>query len=126
MITFFKRQLNENYFKGFIDRDETQLFYDSHLTPKSLSPSVPIIQINFQNQVDENGRIKVRFRIATMALVFFGLLCGLIAYLIFRSDNVDGVLTTSFALASIYAILLIFYRAALTSFKAEIEKIDRK
>ena len=27
IVTLFKSKLNENFFKGYIDKDETQLFY---------------------------------------------------------------------------------------------------
>lgn len=124
MVTFFKSGLNERYFKGFIDKDETQLFYYSDFFSRSFSPSLPVIQINFKNQVDTSGQIEIKFRLVSFALIAFGLVNGLILlFSIVNSDKINTIpllAAISFLVFS-YGFLLFYYRSALTGFKKEIK-----
>ncbi len=128
MVTFFKDRLNEKYFKGFIDKDETQLFYFSDFFPKSFSPSLPVIQLNFKNQADSNGEIEVKFKIVDFALILFGLVNGsiiLFSILPINSAEIRVIpLSASiFILVFSYGFLLFFYRSALAGFKRDIENL---
>ena len=128
IVDLFKGRLNEKYLMGFIDKDETQLFYFSDVLSRSFSPSLPVIQLNFKNQADNNREIEIKFKLVNLLLIFFGLANGLVLFFsIFHVDSdkiVDIPLSASiFVLVFSYGLLLLFYRSALAEFKREIERL---
>lgn len=129
LVAFFKGKLNETYFEGFIDRDETQLFYFSDFFSRAFSPSLPVIQLNFKKQTDSNGEIEIK--LVNFVLILFGLANGLIIlFSLYHidSDEINAIpLPASiFILVFSYGFLLFFYRSALAGFKKNIENLTMR
>lgn len=129
IATYFKTKLNGTYFKGYIDGDETQLFYFSGTFKRPLSVNLPIVQLNVENKVDSEGKIKIKFKIVDFALILFGLVNGVIIFFsIFNvtpdGSNVIPQLVPLIIFVFTYGLLLVMYLAELSKFKKELQKLE--
>ncbi len=124
LVGLFQQRLDEKYFKGFIDKDETQVFSYTGFFSPSLSPSLPVIQINVKNQVDNRGEIEIKLKLVNFALIVFCLAIGLILFFTIKGEI--SIVSTLFILVLSYGFLLFFYRSALSEFKKEIETIHHR
>jgi|GraSoiStandDraft_49_1057285.scaffolds.fasta_scaffold480885_1 hypothetical protein len=128
LATYFKTKLDDKYFKGYIDRDETQLFFYSGAFKRPLSARLPIVQLNIDNKVDNEGKIKIRFKIVDFALILFGLANGSIIF--FSIVNVNpGPNSIPPEIPPImfifsYSFLLFMYMIERSGFKKEIEQLE--
>jgi hypothetical protein len=129
IVTSFKAKLDENYFKGYTDRDETELFYFSGSFRRPLSVNLPIVQLNFENKTDDEGKIKIKFKIVNFALILFGLANASILFFSIVDINPDrpndipsGVPIGTFVFS--YGFLLFMYLVELSGFKKEIEHLE--
>jgi hypothetical protein len=128
IVSLFKLGLNRTYYKGYIDKDETQLFYFSGFFKRPLSANLPLIQINFEDRKAEDGQLVIKFKIVNFALVLFGLANGII--LLFSIVDLDpykqnrippGIPLLTFALS--YGFLLFMYLIEWSEFKREIRRL---
>jgi hypothetical protein len=130
IISIFKARLDENYFKGYIDKDETQLFYFSGVFRRPLSVNLPIIQINFQNKVDEHGKTIIKFKIVNFMLILFGianasiLLFSIVELDPYRPNKIPSEIPLIMLVFS-YAFLFGIYLAELSCFKSEITLLEK-
>lgn len=130
IVSSFKARLDENYFKGYIDKDETQLFYFSGVFRRPLSVNLPIIQINFQNKVDEHGKTIIKFKIVNFMLILFGVANASILFFSivdmdpYRNDKIPSEIPLIMLVFS-YAILIGIYLAELSCFKSEIKLLEK-
>ena len=129
ITTYFKTKLDDTYYKGYIDPDETQLFYCSGAFRLPLSVKLPIVQLNVENKVDSEGRIKIKFKIVNFALILFGLANGIIIFFsIFNLSpgrhNEIPEESPLIMLVFSYGLLLSSYLIELSDFKKEIELLE--
>lgn len=129
IVTLFKLKLNENFFKGYIDRDETQLFYISGLLRRPFSINLPLIQINLENKETDDGQIIVKFKIVNFALILFGF--ANVSIFLFSIADLDPhggnqvpleVPLLVFIIS--YVFLLSKYLIELSEFKKEIRRLQ--
>jgi hypothetical protein len=71
--TRFKRRIGANFKLGYIDYDEISLFYLKDWYTENGMDRVPFCQLEVRNKREADGRIKIRFSIATFALILFAL-----------------------------------------------------
>ena len=124
LATSMKSKLNEIYFKGYIDRDETQLFYYSGAFRRPLSTSLPIVQVNFANRTNDNGKTVVKFKIVDFMLILFGLanVSILTASLLKVDPRITLVIPLITATIS-YGFLLFMYLIELSGFERELRRM---
>lgn len=122
MVAFFRSRLDDVYFKGYTHRDDTQLFYFSGFFWRPLSSNIPVVQLNFKNQSDDNGQIEVRFKLVDFALIVFGLANASIFYAAIFTDDVSAMGAMLFLLAT-YSFLLFIYLKELAYFRRDIEPL---
>lgn len=129
LATYFKTKLNDTYYKGYIDRDETQLFYYSGTFTRPLSSKIPIVQLNIENKVDREGKLKINFKIVDFALILFGLANGSIIFFSIFNVNPGGrneippeIPFVMFIFS--YGFLMFMYLVERSGFKKEIEKLE--
>lgn len=129
IATYFKTKLNDTYYKGYIDRDETQLFYFSGAFTQPLSAKLPIVQLNIENKADSEGKLKIKFKIVNFALILFGLGNGSIIF--FSIVNIDPggrneipPLIPLIMFVFSYCFLLFMYLVERSGFKKEIEQLE--
>jgi hypothetical protein len=129
VVTCFKSGLDENFHKGYIDKNETQLFYFSGFFRRPLSVNLPIIQINFENKNGDQGQTIIKFKIVDFALIVFGLANGsILLFSIFdlipnRHEQIPTgvpIVTCIFS----YGFLLFVYLIELSGFKREIKRLQ--
>ena len=126
MTAYFKTKLNVTYYKGYIDSDETQLFYCSNIfKPRQ---TLPILQLNIESKVDNEGKIKIRIKIVDFLLIAFGLgICIFILFSIFKIvlpvEFPPGIIL--FMAVFCYAFLQVNYQIELSGFKRELEELKR-
>ncbi|HEX8060979.1 MAG TPA: hypothetical protein VF473_08585 [Cyclobacteriaceae bacterium] len=89
MATFFKKRIGENYFKGYIDEHQSELYCYWPLAPIKLGP-IPICQMNFDDKKDADGNIAVHFKIMNSLTVFTVIIAGAIAYELLVTDAPVG------------------------------------
>lgn len=130
IVKLFKLRLNENFFKGYIDKDETQLFYLGSLR-RPLSVNLPLIQINFENKKTADGQIIIKIKIVNFTLILFG---GVnISILVFsiigldpysQNDNHVSLEVPLIVFMISYIFLLSRYLIELSEFKKEIKRLQ--
>ena len=128
LATYFKTKLDDKYFKGYIDRDETQLFYFSGTFARPLSVRLPIVQLNIENKVDNEGKIKIKFKIVDFALILFGLANASIIFFSIVNINpgpnsIPPEIPPIMFIFS-YGFLLFMYLTERSGFKKEIEHLE--
>jgi hypothetical protein len=128
LATYFKSRLDDIYFKGYIDKDETQLFYYSGAFARPLSARLPIVQLNIENKVDNEGKIKIKFKIVDFALILFGLANGFIIFFSVVSinkgqNNIPPEIPPLMFIFS-YGFLMLMYLVERSGFKKEIERLE--
>ena len=128
IVSLVKLGLNRTYYKGYIDKDETQLFYSSGFFRRPLSANFPLIQINFEDKKAEDGNLVIKFKIVNLALILFGLANGII--LLFSIVDLDpydhnrippGIPLLTFTLS--YGFLLFIYMSEWSEFKREMRRL---
>lgn len=129
IVTLFKLKLNENFFKGYIDKDETQLFYISGLLRRPFSVNLPLIQINLENKETDDGQIIIKFKIVNFALILFGfanvsIFLSSIAGLDPHGDNQVPSEVPLLVFIISYVFLLSKYLIELSEFKKEIRRLQ--
>lgn len=129
IVTLFKSKLNENFFKGYIDKDETQLFYFSGFLKRPLSVKLPIIQINVENKRTDDGNIVIKFKIVNFVLVLFGFanISILLSSMIGLDTQGDSHISLEVPLVVFiisYIFLLSKYLVELSQFKREIDRFQ--
>jgi hypothetical protein len=67
--TRLKRRFGANFKLGFIDYDEISLYYLKDWYTERRTDQVPFCQMEVRNKREEDGRIRIRFRVATFALI---------------------------------------------------------
>lgn len=122
LVAFFKRRLGEKYFKGFIGKDETELFSYTDFFSPSFTPSLPVIQIKVKNKVNDDGEIEIDLKLVNLVLISFCLAIGIILF--FAIEGEIPISATIFILVFSYGFLLFFYRSALREFKRDIKSIQ--
>lgn len=131
VITSFKTKLDKNFYKGYIDKDEAQLFYFSEAFRRPLSVNLPIIQINFENKIDKQGKTTIKFKIVNFALILFGLVNGSILVFsivdldLYRPNNIPSEIPL-IMLAFSYGFLMVMYLIELYAFKREIKQLEKE
>ncbi|MBI3218672.1 MAG: hypothetical protein HYZ44_04110 [Bacteroidetes bacterium] len=125
MRLYFKSKLDDTYFKGYIDRDETQLFYNSGALNRPLSVNLPIVQLNIENKPDPQGNYMIKFKIVDFALILFGIAnsCIITFFILgYRSgsENLPIDIPLIVFLFS-YGFLQFRYRLELVNFEKQVE-----
>lgn len=70
MAAYFKRRIGENYFKGYIDEHQTQLYcHWDIISSFRLIPPIPVFQMNFDDKKNAGGNIVVRFKLANALII---------------------------------------------------------
>jgi hypothetical protein len=127
IVSYFKSRLNQTYYKGYIEKDEVQLFYYSEIFRRPGSSRLPIVQFNMTNKVDSKGSIKIKFKIVAIALILFVLGNGFVIFFSI-SGVVPGTVTplpTVIPIVTLvfsYCFLLTMYLVERSRFKKEIEQ----
>lgn len=129
IATYFKTKLDETYFGGYIDHDQTQLFYFSGFFRRPFSVNMPVVQLNVENKVNNAGRVKIKFKIVDFALIVFGIANGIILFFSIFNLNPDrpNVIPSGvpiMALVLSYGFLLFIYLIELSGFRREIELLE--
>jgi hypothetical protein len=86
MVSYVRKRLDENYFKGYIDQHQTQLFCYWEFLPRGINSPLPVCQMNFENEKDRDGKIVVRFKIVNALIILFFVISGAIFYGMITSD----------------------------------------
>lgn len=129
MRLFFKSKLDDTYFKGYLDRDETQLFYNSGAMNMPLNVNLPMVQLNIENKPDPQGNYLIKFKIVDFVLIFFGITNScLITFFIVGywngGENLPIEILLIFFLFS-YGSLQFRYRLELVNFEKQVEILRR-
>lgn len=122
MVSYFEKRLDVNYFKGYINKHETQLLCYRPFLSKPIGTPLPVCEMNFKSQKDRNGKIEVRFKIANSLMIALVILLGAISYGSFVAD-----LPIGFAFvfpAMFYSYLTIRYYADFAGLMSDIRKIE--
>jgi hypothetical protein len=128
LATYFKTKLNDTYYKGYIDHDETQLFYFSGVFKRPLSANLPIIQLNIDNKSTGEGKIKIKFKIVDFALILFALAnCSVLFFSmvnIHPGPNEIPPEVSPLMLAFSYGFLQLIYQIERSGFKQELKRLE--
>lgn len=129
IVASFKSRLNENFFKGYIDKDDTQLFYISGLLRRPFGVNLPLIQINFENKKTDDRQIIIKFKIVNFALILFAfanvsIFVSAIAGLVSHGPNQVPTEVPAVVFIVSYAFLLFKYLIELSEFKKEIKRFQ--
>ena len=122
MVSFFEKRLDLNYFKGYINKHQTQLLCYRSLLSKPIGTPLPVCELNFKNEKDRDGKIVVRFKIANSLMIAFVILLGAISYGSFITN-----LPIRFAFvfpALLYLYLTLRYYADISGLMSDIRKIE--
>ncbi len=123
MVSYFKKRLDENYFKGYIDKHQTQLFCYWEVLSRRFDSPLPVCQINFENEKDKDGKIVVRFKIVNALIILFLVVSGAICYGMITSDVAPKF---AFIVPSVAYLYLTFrYTVDFTGLMADITEIER-
>lgn len=122
MVSFFKTGLNDLYYKGYIDKDETQLFYSSGFFRPILNPVIPVMQLNFKNKADKHGQFEIQLKMVDFVVVLFAIANLSIIIAAIYSDKVSWITGLLFPVFS-YLFLLVSYSLELRNFKKDIEPL---
>jgi hypothetical protein len=125
MRLYFKSKLDVTYFKGYLDRDETQLFYNSGAMNRPLSVNLPMVQLNIENKPDPQGNYVIKFKIVDLVLIFFGITnsCVITFFILgywSGGENLPIEIPLIFFLFS-YGSLQFRYRLELVNFEKQVE-----
>jgi hypothetical protein len=67
-----KKRTGTNFKLGLIDNEEVSLYYLKDWYTENGMDRVPFCQLEVRNKKEANGRIRIRFNIATFALIVVG------------------------------------------------------
>ena len=129
MRLYFKSKLDVTYFKGYLDRDETQLFYNSGAMNRPLSVNLPMVQLNIENKPDPQGNYVIKFKIVDLVLIFFGITnsCVITFFIVgywSGGENLPIEILLIFFLFT-YGSLQFRYRLELVNFEKQVEIFRR-
>ncbi|MCE2997923.1 MAG: hypothetical protein LW863_20160 [Flammeovirgaceae bacterium] len=129
MRLYFKSKLDVTYFKGYLDRDETQLFYNSGAMNRPLSVNLPMVQLNIENKPDPQGNYVIKFKIVDLVLIFFGITnsCVITFFIVgywSGGENLPIEILLIFFLFT-YGSLQFRYRLELVNFEKQVEILRR-
>lgn len=118
----------DNYFKGYLDNDETMLYYRSDfLTIPGLS-KIPTTQLTFKKEKELGGQTKIVFRIITPILIIFVLAITTL-WTLYLFD-VEGLRTSNYGInvpligtIFFYSIPFVRYMIELSYFKDELNRL---
>ena len=129
-----KRKMSKenNYFKGYLDNEESMLYYRSDFLTIPGFSKMPVTQLTFKkttNDLRVSGRTKIRFRIITPLLIIFALSIATLwtLYLLDieglrASDN--GIIIPAFGTIFFYGIPLVRFMIELSYFRDELNGLD--
>lgn len=121
MATYFKKRIGENYFKGYIDEHQTQLFCDWDFLPFRIMP-IPVCQLNFIDKKTADGVIEVRFKIVNALVLLLVIAGGLIAYEMFAMNA--PLVFVLFPPAFFYLFLVFKYNHTFSNLMADLKTIE--
>jgi hypothetical protein len=105
------------------------LFYSSGLFKRPLSVDIPIVQLNVENKVNSEGKIKIKCKMVDFALILFGIANGSIIFLAlfnfdpYRTNDITPQVAFIMLVLS-YGVLLFTYLIELSGFKREMEQLE--
>jgi hypothetical protein len=126
-----KMSTDNNYFKGYLDNEESMLYYRSDFLTIPGFSKIPVTQLTFKktNDLSVSGGTKIRFRIITPLLIIFALSIATlwILYLLDidglrTSDN--GIIIPILGTIFFYGIPLVRYLIELSYFRNELNGLD--
>ena len=80
IVHHIKEHLNEKYYKGYLGRDELQVFFLSGILKSTFSPLLPVFQVNIENTSGKNGEVFVRFKIVNFVLILSAAIILLLSF----------------------------------------------
>ncbi len=123
-----KKKLNKRFFKGYLSKNETLLYYYSEFINLSVVPKMPITQIKFIKPPNDKGQLIIEFKLVDIILIFFGAGC-LPIWLAFTFNFAEPVMglgrlvIPTIATIFIYLFLQIRYLIEIDQFKKDLEAI---
>ena len=125
---YLRLRLNETYYKGYIDRDEIQLFFASG-GMGSVFTSLPLVQVNIENKIYTNGKIRVKVKLVDFVLWLFGIANASIILSsipdIGFGDNGLPIEAAPFPLILTYSFLQIKYLGERSILKHEMKLLEK-
>ncbi len=126
-----KRKMNkdDNYFKGYLDNDESMLYYRSDFLMIPGFSKIPTTQLIFKRIETSEGQTKIKFRIVTpMLLIFvFGIVLLWTLYLF----DIDGLRTSDsgyiipvFGTIFFYGMPFVRYIIELSYFRDDLNRLE--
>jgi hypothetical protein len=119
-----KRRTSHNFKLGFIDNEEISLYYLRDWYTENGMDRVPFCRVEVKNKIDADGRIRIRFRIATFALIaaaFFPI--ALMFIFFFTNPSIPF-----YYLLGLYPVMYFFLQIALADqgekFELDLRKIE--
>lgn len=126
-----KTKLNNNFFKGYIDKDETLLFYYPNFINASFVIRLPMTQIKFSRPINNKEQLKIKFKIVDFILILFGIACLTIwsAFIFnYAEPEIGGARLMIPTIATVFAyfFLQIMYAIEIDKFKRDLETIKKE
>lgn len=126
-----KNKLNNNFFKGYIDKDETLLFYYPNFINASFVIRLPMTQIKFSRPKNNKEQLMIKFQIIDFVLILFGIACLTIWLAFIFNYAVPEISSFRFMIPTIatvfaYLFLQIMYTIEIDKFKRDLETIKKE
>ncbi len=122
-----KKKLNDNFFKGYIDKDDSVLYYRSDFLTIPGVTKIPVIQVKFERGIDPESQTKIEFKIITSLLIIIFLAITVLWTIYFF--NVEGLRKSSngfivpvFGTLFFYGLIFVRYIIELSYFKNELKR----
>lgn len=119
----------DNYLKGYLDNDETMLYYRSDFLAIPGFIKIPMTQLIFKRTETSDGRTKIKFRLLTPILLIFGL--AIVALWSLYLFDIEGLRTSDsgyiiplFGTIALYGIPFMRYMIELTYFRDDLKRLE--
>jgi len=122
--TRFKRRIGANFKLGFIDYNEISLYYLKDWYTERRIDRVPFCQLEVRNKREADGRIKIRFSIATFALILYVLVPVAIMLILYFTDALMLLYYPLGLYPVLYFALLVAISNQADKFELDLKRIE--
>ena len=121
-----KKKLNDNFFKGYIDKDYSVLYYRSDFLTIPGLTKIPVIQVKFERGINPETQTKIEFKIITpLLIIIFLAITGLWTIYFFNVEDLrkssNGFIVPVFGTLFFYGLIFVRYIIELSYFKDELK-----
>ncbi|MBZ0246197.1 MAG: hypothetical protein K8H85_09645 [Cyclobacteriaceae bacterium] len=122
-----KKKLNNNFFKGYFDKEDSVLYYRSDFMTIPGLTKIPVIQVKFEKGINSEDLTKIEFKIVTpLLIIIFLAIATLWTIYFFNVDGLrqsnNGLIVPVFGTLFFYGLIFVRYTIELSYFKDELKK----